>query len=259
MKFNKEQEMMVYQFTKEYLENEEYKEDIQNRYMKEPHTLSILRIYGYEEILREGDKGIYRNFLSMKGNMTVSDAVEQVDQFSNLLKTNESFKQYKLSQLEENPETLSQLEKYVLSLLDIHTEKQEGKAYEQAIYYDAFNPIKYGDDSEIKMTLMNLLIGEFIHELLKRPGMEEIRNRQLKEGLISNIDKPFIIEYVYKAFQRAGTKIGDIINNQYMVVKFNVLLGKEKEAFDEYLKYNTNVSAFEVYNLSLEKEKEKTK
>lgn len=194
---------------------------------------------------------------------SIKECVEQLDQFLNFYNENESFKNYKLQQYAENPETLSKLEVYVLEKIikvKIVAEKIEDQSVEDStneLEYDELNPIKFAHEIEIKETLTNLLIGEFIFNILNLPQMAQIKARQKKPGMIANIDKPIIIKTVHDTIINELQGIPQAVNQMYAQVKLNLLLGKGEDAFKEFSKFNTNISAREVLEYEDKKAKRK--
>ena len=198
MNFNEEQSNKIHKFIMKYYNDEEYKNNVQKLYDKEMSELSILYIYALEEILRYGNKGIFDKFINSKGTDSESKAADLFDNFVKLFIENDSFRQSKIEQLNKNPKTLSALEMLALQLIST-TESQGNKMDDEMtdeLEYDSLNPILYSTDSQIKDTLRNLFIGEFIHQMLELPSMKPIKVRQKRSGMIATIDKPFIISKI---------------------------------------------------------------
>ena len=196
MNFNEKQSREIYEFIMKYHSDEGFKNNVQNLYDNEISKLSILYIYALEEILRYGTKGIFNKFIITKGIYTDEQAVDLFDGFIKLLNEDSNFKQYKMEQLKETPETISAMEKLGFSLIS-ETERQKNQANEEEtneLKYDPFTPILYSTDNQIIETLENLLFGEFIHKMLELPSMKSIKDRQKETGRIANIDKPIIIK-----------------------------------------------------------------
>lgn len=261
MNFNDYQSKIIYDFIIKYNSDEEFKTNVQNLYDNEISKLSILNIYTLEEILRYGNKGIFNKFLETKGEYTEELAIEMFDGFINLLNEDSNFKQYKMDQLKNFPDTLSAMEMFAFGLMNNFEEKKEEIPEEEPeqiredepkeLEYDSFNSILYATDDQIRETLENLFFGEFIHQMLEVPGMEPIKARQKQPGMIANIDKPFIIKKIRDvAFTRDSlSQFKQIIDNRYVRVKMDILFGKGEQAFEEYLKYNTNINSNEIFGL----------
>ena len=256
MNFSEEQSQSIYEFIIKYNADEEFRNNIQNLYENEVGELSILHIYALEEILRYGNKGVFKQFLEVKGENKEEKAIEVFNSFMDLLKNDESFKQYKMEQLKKFPETLSDLEMFAFKLLSRSQSKKEEmhKELTDELEYDSLNPILFSTDYEIRETLENLFIGEFIYQLLEEPAMKPVKVRQKEAGMIANKDKPLIIEKVKVAFSAPNSmsQFKQIIDNRFVKVKFAILTGKGTEAFDEYKRFNTNISINEV--LGIEKD-----
>ena len=253
MNFNEEQSNKIHKFIMKYYNDEEYKNNVQKLYDKEMSELSILYIYALEEILRYGNKGIFDKFINSMGTDSESKAADLFDNFVKLFIENDSFRQSKIEQLNKNPKTLSALEMLALQLIST-TESQGNKMHDEMtdeLEYDSLNPILYSTDSQIKDTLRNLFIGEFIHQMLELPSMKPIKVRQKRSGMIATIDKPFIISKIRENINSKENilQIDQVVNNRYVKVKFDVLLGKGEEAFSEYSKYNTNISFSEIFGV----------
>ena len=250
MNFSKKQSDEIYEFIMKYNTDEDFRTSRQNLYDNEISELSILHIYVLEEIFRYGTKEVFNKFIESKGTKTESQAVDLFDGFIKLLNDNEAFKQYKMEQLKKNPETLSALEMLAFQLIST-TESQRNKMHDEMteeLEYDSLNPILYSTDNQIKTTLENLLIGEFIHKMLELPSMKPIKVRQKESGMIANKDKQFIISKIRENIsgQEHMLQMQQVINKRFVKVKFDVLLGKGEEAFAQYLKYNTNISFSEI-------------
>ena len=256
MNFSEEQSQSIYEFIMKYNADEEFRNNIQNLYENKVGELSILHIYALEEILRYGNKGLFKQFLEVKGENKEEKAIEVFNSFMDLLKNDESFKQYKMEQLKKFPETLSDLEMFAFKLLSRSQSKKEEmhKELTDELEYDSLNPILFSTDYEIRETLENLFIGEFIYQLLEEPAMKPVKVRQKEAGMIANKDKPLIIEKVKVAFSAPNSmsQFKQIIDNRFVKVKFAILTGKGTEAFDEYKRFNTNISINEV--LGIEKD-----
>lgn len=78
-----------------------------------------------------------------------------------------NFKQYKMQQLKESPETLSAMEIFAFALISSSDNQKEKMTDE--LEYDQNNPILYSTDNQIRETLTNLFFGEFIHQILELP------------------------------------------------------------------------------------------
>lgn len=252
MNFTDNQQKEIYEFITKYNKDDNYKKEINDLYENNTYKLSILQIYALEEVLRFGTKNIFNEFLKTIGDNSFEQAVYLYDSFINLLE-DEAFKEYKMNQLKEAKETLSEMELLIFSLISKSEEKKE-ELHENMtdnLEYDPLCPIRYESDSQIKNTLENLFFGEFIHKLLDMPGMEPIKARQKVKGQIANIDKPFIIEKVktVATTDESIDQLEQIINNRYAKVKMNILFGNKEHAFDEYSKYNTNISSAEILGM----------
>lgn len=253
MNFNEKQSKEIYEFIMRYNSEEEFKNNIQNLYDNEISKLSILHIYALEEILRYGTKGVFNKFIESKGAHTEDQAVDLFDGFIKLLNDDPNFKQYKMEQLKNSPETLSAIEMLAFQLIST-TKSQKKQMHEEMtdeLEYDPLNPILYSTDKQIRETLENLFFGEFIHQMLELPAMKPIKVRQKENGRIANIDKPLIIEKIKKVVltEDSLSQFKQAIDNRYVKVKMAILMGKGEEAFEQYLKYNTNISSYEILGI----------
>lgn len=235
-----------------YNKDENFKNNIQQLYDNNIYKLSMLQIYALEEVLRYGTKEVFNQFLKIKGTCSLMQAVDQYEEFIGLLKKDINFKQYKMHQLKEFPETLSTIELFVFALINYSNKKEneEEQAVEE-MEYDPYTPILYSNDNQIRETLGNLFFGEFIHQILELPGMEPIKARQKENGRIANIDKTFIIEKIQNVIskQTSMSQLKQIIDERFLKVKMNLLLGKGENAFEQYLKFNTNISFNEIFGI----------
>lgn len=160
-----------------------------------------------------------------------------------------NFKQYKMQQLKETPETLSAMEIFAFALIS-SSDNQKEKMTDK-LEYDQYNPILYSTDNQIRETLTNLFFGEFIYQILELPSMKPIKVRQKENGRIANIDKPFIIKKIQNAISNQSSifQLQKAIDVRFVEVKMNLLLGKEEKAFEKYLKFNTNISSNEIFGI----------
>ena len=253
MDFNEKQSNEIYEFIMRYNSEEEFKNNIQNLYDNEISKLSILYIYALEEILRYGTKGVFNKFIESKGAYTEDQAVDLFDGFIKLLNNDLNFKQYKMEQLKNSPETLSAIEMLAFQLIS-STQSQKEQMHEEMtdeLEYDPLNPILYSTDKQIRETLENLFFGEFIHQMLELPAMKPIKVRQKEIGMIANVDKPFIIEKIREVVFTQGSmsQFKQAIDNRYVKVKMDLLMGKGEDVFEQYLKYNTNISSYEILGI----------
>lgn len=234
-----------------YNSDEEFKSNVQELYDREVCQLSILDIYALEEILRYGTKGIFSKFLEVRGSYTEEQAIYLFEQFRKLLQEDINFKQYKIQQLVNYPETVSEMEKFVFNLIGKSEQERESLHEDMTdeLEYDPLTPILYSTDNQIRETLENLLFGEFVHHMLELPNMKPVKARQRRNGMIASFDKPFVIEQIRNSMTpEIIEQFKQTIDNRFIKVKFNVLLGKEV-AFGDYLEYNTNIYASEVLGI----------
>lgn len=249
MNFNEKQTNEIYEFIKRYNADEEFKNSVQKLYDNNTYKLSITNIYALEEVLRYGTKKIFNKFLETKGTYSEEKAIDLYDGFIELLSKDMNFKQYKMQQLKESPETLSAMEIFAFALINSSDNQKENMTDE--LEYDQYNPILYSTDNQIRETLTNLFFGEFIHQILELPNMKPIKVRQKENGRIANIDKPFIIKKIQNAISNQSSifQLQKAIDVRFVEVKMNLLLGKEEKAFEKYLKFNTNISSNEILGI----------
>lgn len=249
MNFNENQTKEIYEFIKRYNADEEFKNSVQKLYDNNTYKLSITNIYALEEVLRYGTKKIFNKFLETKGTYSEEKAIDLYDGFIELLSKDMNFKQYKMQQLKESPETLSAMEIFAFALIS-SSDNQKEKMTDK-LEYDQYNPILYSTDNQIRETLTNLFFGEFIYQILELPSMKPIKVRQKENGRIANIDKPFIIKKIQNAISNQSSifQLQKAIDVRFVEVKMNLLLGKEEKAFEKYLKFNTNISSNEIFGI----------
>ena len=250
MYFNEKQSNEINDFMMKYSEDSAFRNKIQQLYDENTYKLSLIQIYTLEEILRYGTKKVFHKFLNIEGSYSNEQAIELYDTFTKLLNDDSNFRQYKMQQLKTAPETLSKIEIFAFSLISGSKDykKQMHKEMTDELEYDPYNPILYDTDQQMKETLENLFFGEFIHRILELPSMKPIKVRQRENGQIANIDKPFIIEKIRNVvFQQDSiSQLNQIIDSRFVTVKMNILLGKGIYAFEQYLKFNTNISSQEI-------------
>lgn len=260
MNFNNDQQKIIYEFKIKYDSGEQFRKMAQELYDNKLSQLSILHIYALEEVLRYGTKEIYKKFLVTKGTYSEEQAVNLFDGFIRLLNEDENFKQYKLEQLKMNPETLSTMEIFAFELINHSAKKEENasKKTTEKLKYDALNPILYGDGKQIRETLENLYFGEMIHDKLEHPTMKPIKDRQKESGMIASTDKPFIIKEMQELILMNNfiSKFDREIKVRYFKVSLNLMNGKREDAFEPFLKFNTNISANEIFGSEKDMTKE---
>ena len=260
MILNEKQSKEIYEFIMKYNVDEKFKNSVQQLYDSNTYKLSILQIYALEEILRYGTKEIFNRFLETKGTYSEEQAIDLYDSFIKLLSEDINFKQYKMQQLKESPETLSAMEMFAFTLISSSDNQKEQMHEEMTdeLDYDPYNPILYSTDSQIRETLENLFFGEFIYQMLELPAMKPVKVRQKENGRIANIDKPLIIDKIQSviAEQNSMFQFKQMIDSRYTKVKMDLLLGKGERAFEPYLKFNTNISSNEI--LGIEKDNSAT-
>lgn len=262
MNFNQAQVEHIGQFIMNYNSDEEFKLESQRKYDNDLKSLSILDIYALEEVLRYGTKGVYGKFLEAKGLWEEDVAAKTYDEFVKLLADDESFMQYKSEQALYSPSTLSAIEMLAFEIVGMPEEEKRQEedtkeetpeeTYEgEVLKYDPLNPLRSATDQQIRETLENLVMGEFILKLLEHPSMKGIKDR-CDGGKIANIDKPFIIEKVktVTSTPEFPSQFKQLVDNAYVRVKIPLLVGKSnEEAFAEYLQFNTNISIYEIFGL----------
>ena len=243
MNFNEQQSKQVYDFIMNYNNSEKFRNNVLETYKNNPEKMSILEIYTLEEVLRVGNKELFSKFLLLTGSYTLEEAVKLYDDFILLLNTDNNFKQFKLEQLNSNSTFLSKIELFILQLIDDEIEKPK----EEKLEYDSLNEILFNYDYQIRKTLENLLLGKFVRELLDMPELKEVKERQ-KNGCVANIDKPIIIERLRSIFLIGYNinKFKNRVNDMYVKVKMDILLGKGELAFSKFIGFNTNISVEEV-------------
>lgn len=258
MKFNQEQSNYITEFIVKYNSDLEFQERMQELYDNDISKLSILDIYALEEILRYGVKNIFDNFIQAKGNDTDEQAIKLFDSLIKLLLDNDQFREYKLEQLELNPEMISDMEVLAFNLIKYKFVKEEAEEVEveEELEYDDYIGILYSTDKEIRATLGNLFFGQFILEMLEMPSMKEIKERQKEKGLIANVDKEFILSKIEEMLnnEQALIQYKKVIDTRYTKVKMNILLGQADTAFNEFIQYRTNIDVVGTFDLEQTKE-----
>ncbi len=261
MQFNDKQSTIINEFIMKYNSDEKFRNHVQKLYNDETYKLSILEIYTLEEVLRYGTKEIFNRFLKSKGMYKDEQAINSFDNFMQLLDQDEEFKQYKIHQLKYFPKTLSAIETFAFALINESKSIKQNlhKQMTDSLEYAPFEPILYATDNEIRETTENLFFGELIHQMIELPGMEPVKARQKVNGQVSSLDKPLIIEQIQSTIATHGfiEQFKQVIDKRVCQVKFNMLLGKREEAFEPYLKFNTNISANEILGLEKDDVEEK--
>lgn len=258
MKLNQEQSNYITEFIVKYNSDLEFQERMQELYDNDISKLSILDIYALEEILRYGVKGIFDKFIQAKGKDTDEQAVKLFDSLIKLLLDNDQFREYKLEQLELNPEMISEMEVLAFNLIKYKFVKEEAEEVEveEELEYDDYIGILYSTDKQIRATLGNLFFGQFILEMLEMPSMKEIKERQKEKGLIANVDKGFILSKIEEMLnnEQALIQYKKVIDARYTKVKMNILLGQADTAFNEFIQYRTNIDVVGTFDLEQTKE-----
>lgn len=246
MKWNQKQEAEIYNFTQQYFKDQTFAQTYQQLYDKKPYQLSILQIYALEHILRYGTKDIYNRALEVMDDVSEEQMIELYESFLSLLNHNADFRQYKMQQFQETPQSLSSIERFIFQFI-LHSYEQENRQ-SSTLEYDPYTPILYSNDKEIRTTLENLLFGELIHKMLNLPEMQGIKAQQKMPGRIANTDKQIIIERIQTFISQPGiiNQMQQTIDQRYARVKMSLLLGNGMNSFEPYAAYNTNISAQEI-------------
>ena len=266
MNFIKQNEKKITDFILKYNSDENFKEKVERKYFVKPYELAMYEIYALEEILRYGDKNIF-NDLKKICDKNKDIKLSIINDYITLLSNDIMILNYKLEQLRDDPDSLNNFEKDILkiyfnkTLEDLYkksyTDPKEthDKLCDEMFNYDPLNPILFGSVKEIKLTLINLFIGEAIFNFLEEKEFKPIKLRQKERGLIADIDKEILFEILYPLVSEDYEKIEEMVNNRLIKVLFNIKLGKGEEAFSEYLKYNTNISIEEILEYGKNKKK----
>lgn len=245
MNFSKIQSDKIFTLMFKYRNDDTFKNEIQSKYDSDPSRLSMLEIYVLEEILRYGNKGIYDKFKNAFGIFGEERSLELFDHFIYLLKVHENFRNFKIKQLKEEPEILSELEKFAFEFINLNT-LETINVKEEETTTEEYTPILFETDDQIRETLENLLLGEYIHKMLRLPFMSSVRAR-CKDGLIASEDKEFVIENIKSVFtEEMVEKFKDIVDRRFFKVKLELLYGLKEEVFKPYEKYKTNISYREI-------------
>lgn len=255
MNFDEKHTKQIYEFITKYNSDDNFKNDVEKFYDNNIYQLSILDVYALEVVLRYGMKEVFNSFIKVKGNYNENQAIDLYDQFRELLFKDETFKQCKLQQFRETPTLLSEMELFIFSLMnDFKRENQDNVEQndEQELEYEPLNLILYSTDDQIRETLENLFLGELIYQILDYPEMRDVKNRIKEKGKIAKIDKPVIIQVLQKNLLNDifVKQFNNVIDDRFVQVKMNLLLGNNENVFGNYLKYNTNISSSEVFGFN---------
>ena len=255
MNFDEKQTKQIYEFITKYNDDDNFRNNVEKFYDNNIYQLSILDVYALEVVLRYGMKEVFNSFIKVKGNYNENQAIDLYDQFRELLFKDETFKQCKLQQFRETPTLLSEMELFIFSLMnDFKRENQDNVEQndEQELEYEPLNLILYSTDDQIRETLENLFLGELIYQILDYPEMRDVKNRIKEKGKIAKIDKPVIIQVLQKNLLNDifVKQFNNVIDDRFVQVKMNLLLGNNENVFGNYLKYNTNISSSEVFGFN---------
>ena len=255
MNFDEKQTKQIYEFITKYNDDDNFRNNVEKLYDNNIYQLSILDVYALEVVLRYGMKEVFNSFIKVKGNYNENQAIDLYDQFRELLFKDETFKQCKLQQFRETPTLLSEMELFIFSLMnDFKRENQDNVEQndEQELEYEPLNLILYSTDDQIRETLENLFLGELIYQILDYPEMRDVKNRIKEKGRIAKIDKPVIIQVLQKNLLNDifVKQFNNVIDDRFVQVKMNLLLGNNENVFGNYLKYNTNISSSEVFGFN---------
>lgn len=255
MNFDEKHTKQIYEFITKYNDDDNFRNNVEKLYDNNIYQLSILDVYALEVVLRYGMKEIFNSFIKVKGNYNENQAIDLYDRFRELLFKDETFKQCKLQQFRETPTLLSEMELFIFSLMnDFKRENQDNVEQngEQELEYEPLNLILYSTDAQIRETLENLFLGELIYQILDYPEMRDVKNRIKEKGKIAKIDKPVIIQVLQKNLLNDifVKQFNNVIDDRFVQVKMNLLLGNNENVFGNYLKYNTNISSSEVFGFN---------
>ena len=258
MNFTNEQNDIIYGIINKFKNDLDYKVMLLKKYNDNDfNDISIYDIYVIEEILREGNKSIIQKLISLNSN--ANNILQQVNDFLTAYEKDDGFRYYKNEQYKNNSNTLSEFESYLLeNFLGFKKEenfkdKDESKKEKPEIFvyseddYDEMNPIDYSNDFIMEKTVENLVLGKFIHVLLKHPSMHDVAKRQNKNGQIHKDDKERVIKEVLRGFNdQIESQFKVKVKEIYAQFKLAKLFNKSSNIVDEYEKYNTNISVSEI-------------
>ena len=247
MKFNSHQTKIIRALVKKYQDDEKYRNDIKNKYSKNPHELSIYEIYILERIFWYGSKGIFDTLFPNENASSNKETLNTIDLFQKMIKNDTDFRNYKLRQFEESPENLSDMEKYLLSLMKEASLPSPNT--KEKLLYDDFIPIRYDTEPHLRETISNLVIGQVIFEMLKLSELKEIRERQQKPGQIAAIDKETVISLIREMMPEMIFDLAETTDFLAKPIILGLVATKNSNILTDLSKFCTNVSIREIFQL----------
>lgn len=249
MIFNEQQTKEIENFIYKYNKDTQFKNSKENSYNVDTSSLNILEVYALEEVLRFGNKGIYKEFLSILKSDNLSQEVTNLISYVKLFNNDPEFKSISMMLYFNFLNNINSFERFALSNFCI-------KKYEIERFsivedkYDPLNKLKCRTLDELETTIDNLLLGDQIFTLLTYPKYSDIKSR-LKDGnMISSNDKNTVIEAVIDYRRNMDKKERDYSLRKRLLMKeyiINELKYGMNDPFYPFKMYNTNISIDEVY------------
>ncbi|MBP3765851.1 MAG: hypothetical protein J6G98_01545 [Bacilli bacterium] len=246
--FNSMQQQKIYEILQKYNNDDEYRQEIESNYYNDIISLSIYEIYVLEELVRYGSKNYYNALLNAKQS-DKQNIFDEYDILLKLYKNNEQFFDNDYQKYTQNDEQLSEIQKFVITLMKNTKKEKNRENYE----YDEFVPMKYNSDREIKDTLLNILLGNFIGDLFNNdeilklyPNLIDIKSHQKQPGMIATCDKDVLITLIQNNIPDV-TLLETKVDEMYAKVKIDLLFKNSGEkSFEQFIVQRTNISNDEV-------------
>ena len=257
--FTEKQEKMIFQIINLFKEDK-FKQQRVAVYSKKPDMLNPLEMYVIEEIYRLESNNYFNTLKNIK--LEDKNIIDEYNTFMNKCRKDFNFELDKVNEYYKKVNSLNDLEKFCISLILKNKDKKEILDKMSKYEYDDLYEIKCSTDDEIKETIANITLGIMIDHLLKKDNNYNIgiKQRQLKKGVFSNLDKDYIISVINR--EPTSKKVIDFsVNNLYPIAKMYKETESGIDIFNSTFKtdvniYITNITVKETFNL---KSKEKGK
>ena len=229
-------------------------------YNTKPDMLNPLEMYVIEEIYRLGNN----NYFNTLKNMDSKDVVQDYNDFMNKCRKVFDYKLLKTKEYFKKENTLTDLEKFCISLVLKNKEQQEILYKRMKYSYDDLFELKYSTEEEIKETMENVAVSIGINAILKIDSSitEGIIDRQLSKGVFSDIDKKYLIDLIREDLNNKKV-IENLVNRSFPIAKMCINDNNGNEVLSNLYGINiedniTNITAKEIFGLKKGKTKDKT-
>ena len=251
--FTEKQEKTIFQIINLFKE-EKFKQNRVNVYNKKPDMLNPLEMYVIEEIYRLGNNNYFNTLKNIK--LKDNNTIDEYNIFMDKCRKDLNYELDIIKEYYKRYNNLNDLEKFCISLILKNKEKKDTLDKMSKYIYDDLYEIKYSTDEDLKETIANITLGIMINYLLKKDSsyIKGIKERQLKKGVFSNLDKDYLIGVINRE-PTSKNVIDFSVNNLYPVAKIFKSTTSGIDIFNNTFKtdiseYITNITVSETFGLN---------